>query len=70
MPLDFIMGYMANSNLITRSWIGIMPNIGLDMIQLYPNIVELCTLKRQTNDLCHPCTNPQNTNPQKMKGLK
>ena len=23
-----------------------------------------------SDDLCHPCTNPQNTNPQKMKGFK
>ena len=33
MPLGFIMGYMGNSNPITRLWIGIMPNIGLGMIQ-------------------------------------
>jgi hypothetical protein len=33
MPLGFIMVYMGNLNLITRLWIGIMPNIGLGMIQ-------------------------------------
>ncbi len=41
MPLVFIMGYMGNTKLITRSWIGIMPNIGLGMMQLYPSFVGL-----------------------------
>lgn len=35
MPLVFIMGYMENTNLITRLWIGIMPNIGQGMILQY-----------------------------------
>ena len=41
MPLGFIMDYMGNLNLITRLWIGIMPNIRLDMILQYSNIVGL-----------------------------
>jgi len=35
MPWVFIMVYMGNTNLITRSWIGIMLNIGQGMILQY-----------------------------------